>query len=106
MNYGFYSSKADGFFGHSIYLNKNNQEIKITYVTKDVLVGYLSYLWSDKVYVGEIFKFVRSEKKKNYDKFVRSEKKKNYDKHLDYKRHSLRSQEHLPWHYIVAYARR
>lgn len=57
--YGFYSSKADEFHGHSIYLNENNEEIKVTYVTKDPLVGYFQYAWKDKEFVGPVIKHIR-----------------------------------------------
>lgn len=62
--YGFYSSEAAKVFGYSIYLNENNEEIKVTYVTKDPLVGYFQYLWSDKEFVGSVVKHIRSKKGK------------------------------------------
>lgn len=61
MKYGFYSKKADEFYGHTVYLNENKQEIKVTYVTDDPLIGYFQYLWKDKEFVGTIVKYVRKE---------------------------------------------
>lgn len=57
--YGFYSKKSDEIYGNTIYLNENNQEVKVTYVTKDPLLGYFQYLWDDKEFVGSLVKYVR-----------------------------------------------
>lgn len=55
----FYSAKAAELYGYSIYLDKNNQEVKVTLVCRDALKGWLNYKFDDKVYVGRVDKFVR-----------------------------------------------
>ena len=63
--YGFYSAKADEMFGHVVYLNSEGQEVKITYATKDPLIGYYQYLFEDKQFVGPLDKLVASKTKNN-----------------------------------------
>lgn len=60
MCYGFYSKIAESIYGCSIYLNENNEEVKVTYVTKDPFIGYFKYLWKDKEFVGPLIKHVRN----------------------------------------------
>jgi hypothetical protein len=54
---GWYSEEADERIGHCLYLNTNNEEVKVTEVTDDETS---TSEWDDKINVGEVVKYVRS----------------------------------------------
>jgi len=53
--YGFYSAKSDEIFGHCIYLNLNNEPVKVTGAFE---TSNPDYRWDDIVKVGVLGNFV------------------------------------------------
>lgn len=64
--YAFYSKEADNQCGHCLYQTTDGKIVKVTLVSSDPLTGYVSYNWDDKEYVGEVEKFVKSNKYNNF----------------------------------------
>lgn len=62
--YGYYSPKADLEFGHKIYKNGKNEEVKVTAIYKSKEYAENNYLWEDKYCIGEVTEFVRSIKRR------------------------------------------
>jgi hypothetical protein len=61
--HAFYSAQAARMIGDTcIYLNKSGEEVECTCVTEDITGS--SYLWEDKIYVGEVVECIKSIKPK------------------------------------------
>lgn len=61
-----YSAKADEQFGHSIWADQNGKHVKVTCVLDDLLEGYFRYGWDDKVFVGQVVRFVNSNRNSSW----------------------------------------
>ncbi len=59
--HGAYSKKQEEIAGSSVYLNKDNKEVICTQVEKED--GCPNCLFDDKVLLGPVLKFLRTEKK-------------------------------------------
>lgn len=57
MKHGFYSKIADSQGLSAIYLNENDEEVKVTYVSDDMNDNF--YKFEDKVYVGRVVKCIK-----------------------------------------------
>ncbi len=60
--YGWYSDEADKLYGHSVYEKPDGTEVVVTAVYRDPDAE--SYKWDDKVFVGEVVKCLRTNRKK------------------------------------------
>ena len=57
MKHAFYSAEADAACGHSVYLDRDKSEVKVTCVSSS---KNTEYHWPDKQYIGMVRKLVRS----------------------------------------------
>ena len=60
--YAFYSEQAAQQFGYCVYLDDTDNPVNVTIVCRDPLLTNFTYKWPDKVYVGRVTKFIKTNK--------------------------------------------
>lgn len=63
VRYGYYSPKADSYYGTVVYKTPDGKEVYVTGVFESKESAEENYRWPDKVFVSEVTEFVRSYKR-------------------------------------------